>query len=258
MITLENVISVSDIFDFRKGYYSSLNEKQEFWLEQQLKSANYYVIKSDSTQVGYCCINGNKELLQFYITEEYMKIAQDIFTFLIKEEIIKFAYCSTFDHLLLSLSSDYQRKVSRHSYSFRSYIEASSELRGFPNLNFRRASENDLENITKYCEDFFENPILLIHRKELFVLYSGNLFLGAGEVESINEFSKPYVDIGMIVSEKYRNKGIASYIVQKLKDYSISNGLIPICGCWYGNYASKRTLEKSGFITKDRILYFEF
>ena len=55
------------------------------------------------------------------------------------------------------------------------------------------------------------------------VLYFGSLFIGAGVIQTINEFSNPYVDIGMIVVEEYRNKGIASYIVQTLKRYCILN-----------------------------------
>ncbi|MBZ9623835.1 GNAT family N-acetyltransferase [Clostridium sp. FP2] len=55
-----------------------------------------------------------------------------------------------------------------------------------------------------------------------------------------------------------RKKGVGTYIISKLKEHCISNDLVPICGCAYNNYASKKTLEKAGFITIHRIVRFEF
>ena len=258
MIVLENIRNLCEINGLRKKYYISLKEQQEFWLEQQMKGKEYSFIKYNSIRIGYCCINDNKELLQFYIIEEQSKVAQEAFSTLVKGGRIKSAYCSTFDHLALSLCSDYQKLVSCNAYLFRSYVEVENKFNGFSNHIFRQATEKDLENIKKCCEDFFENPLSQIKGKELFVLYSGELFLGAGVVQAINEFSNPYVDIGMIVAEKYRNRGVATFLVLKLKEYCLINELIPICGCWYHNYASKKTLEAAGFIAKDRILHFEF
>lgn len=258
MITLENIIILSEINDYKKEYYHSLKEGQEFWLEQQLKSGGYFYIKYDLKMIGYRCISENKSLLQFYLIKEYTLVAQEVFSTLIKEGKMLSSYCTTFDHLLLSLCFDYQKTVRCQAYCFRSYFEVKHELNGLSDLDFRLSTENDLENINKYCDNFFEEPILQIHRKEIFVLYSANLFLGAGVIEPINEFSTPYVDIGMVVSEEYRNKGIATYIIQELKKYCISKGWSPICGCWYLNYQSKRVLQKSGFIASDRILHFEF
>ena len=65
-------------------------------------------------------------------------------------------------------------------------------------------------------------------------------------------------DIGMIVAEKYRNQGLGTYIVTKLKEYCDRHNQVPVCACPYLNNTSKKTLEKAGFITRHRVIRFEF
>jgi len=62
----------------------------------------------------------------------------------------------------------------------------------------------------------------------------------------------------MVVSKEHRNKGVGTYIISKLKEHCVSNDLVPVCGCCYYNYTSKKTLEKAEFITNHRIVRFEF
>jgi GNAT superfamily N-acetyltransferase len=119
---------------------------------------------------------------------------------------------------------------------------------------------NNLSKINKIAEgwnDFFHNLEEDIQKKEVFVFYSGNELLGAGTCKKIWH-SLNYYDIGMVVAEKHRKKGIGTFIIIKLKEHCYNNKLTPVCGCWYPNYASKKTLEKAGFITKHRVIRFEF
>ena len=62
----------------------------------------------------------------------------------------------------------------------------------------------------------------------------------------------------MHVVEVYRRKGIGAYIITQLKERCYGKNLIPMACCDVENIASKKTLEKSGFITNHRILYVNF
>jgi GNAT superfamily N-acetyltransferase len=62
----------------------------------------------------------------------------------------------------------------------------------------------------------------------------------------------------MVVAKEHRNIGVGTYIISELKKHCISRHITPVCGCSYLNYASKRTLERAGFITNHRLVRFEF
>jgi predicted acetyltransferase len=62
----------------------------------------------------------------------------------------------------------------------------------------------------------------------------------------------------MVVNSEMRNRGIGTYIISKLKEQCYSKNLIPICSCDKENIASKKTLEKSGFVSIHKIINVEF
>ena len=57
------------------------------------------------------------------------------------------------------------------------------------------------------------------------------------------------VDVGMVVAEAHRRRGIGAYIVAHLKHHCLTSGDRPICGCSADNQSSRRTLESAGFVT---------
>lgn len=149
------------------------------------------------------------------------------------------------------------KKVSCTGYLFRDYIDSTNSLDTFENISFILANLYESKKISDIRGNFFENLDDQIAKKEIFVLYSKDILIDAGLAVKVFP-SLNYYDIGMVVDEKYRNKGVGSVIITKLKEYCCCNNFIPICGCWYYNYASQKTLEKCGFISKHRILKFDF
>jgi predicted GNAT family acetyltransferase len=61
----------------------------------------------------------------------------------------------------------------------------------------------------------------------------------------------------MWVNPQYRRQGIATKIISYLKNNCIDSNQRPICGCAYENFASQKTLEKAGFVSKYKLLGFE-
>jgi predicted acetyltransferase len=132
------------------------------------------------------------------------------------------------------------------------------ELEGLNNLSFRLAKTVDIDIIKNKCDTpFYGYYEDLIENDQLFVLYDNSSFLGIGEFR-ISKSNGQYGDIGMVVAEECRRKGIGTYIITQLKQHCYYNKLKPVASCDIKNTASKKTLEKSGFISNHRIIRVSF
>ena len=61
-------------------------------------------------------------------------------------------------------------------------------------------------------------------------------------------YNEPYGDVYMEVKEEYRRRGYGAYLVQELKRACRDLGAVPCARCNPANVASRRTLQKAGFI----------
>ena len=67
-------------------------------------------------------------------------------------------------------------------------------------------------------------------------------------------YNRPYGDIYMKVAEPFRRRGLGSYLVQELKRVCYEQGSVPAARCNPANIASRRTLQKAGFVPCGHIL----
>jgi RimJ/RimL family protein N-acetyltransferase len=68
-------------------------------------------------------------------------------------------------------------------------------------------------------------------------------------------YNRPYGDLYIEVSESYRRRGLGSYLVQELtRICSQELSSIPCARCSPSNVASRKTLQKSGFVPCAHIL----
>jgi GNAT superfamily N-acetyltransferase len=70
----------------------------------------------------------------------------------------------------------------------------------------------------------------------------------------LSHYNPPYGDVYMEVAEKARRQGYGSYLVQELKRICYEAGKKPAARCDPSNIASRRTLEKAGFLPCGRLL----
>jgi GNAT superfamily N-acetyltransferase len=257
MLEVKLVESIKEIDEAREKYMNNLPYAQEFYIEDMVKKSSCYQIYSNSNSIGYFFVNSEKVLVEFYLEKKEMILSQYIFKFLIEKEYFASAEAKSFDYLLITLCLDFKKNSSCTGYLFRDFNDVDCSLSIYDNLHFEVAEQEDMEKITEISEDFFHELENNIYRQEVFTLYSNENLLGAGICQKVFGSSR-YYDIGMVVSRDHRNKGVGTYIISKLKEHCISKDLVPVCGCWYYNYASKKTLEKAGFITNHRIVRFEF
>jgi GNAT superfamily N-acetyltransferase len=67
-------------------------------------------------------------------------------------------------------------------------------------------------------------------------------------------YNRPYGDIYMEVAEPFRRRGLGCYLVQELKKVCYELGSVPCARCNTSNIASRKTLQKAGFIPCAHIL----
>lgn len=259
MIKLEKIENKEKVNSLRDNYFKSLNEPVDgFWETVMIGNSDCYYIFYDNKNIGHLSINNEKMLLQFEIFDNFTTYSNEVIKYLIENSIINGAFVSTKENNYLSLCLDFLKDLSIESYLFEDIERKEIDLKGFKDLVFRYANVNDIDIIIEKCglpyKGYYDE---LIKNGQLFVLYIKNSFLGLGEFR-IHKIHSKYADIGMIVAEEYRKKGVGTYILYKLKEHCYKNNVIPIASCDYKNIASKKTLIKAGFNNNNRIIKVEF
>lgn len=262
MIELIYVKSIDEIQDQRDNYLKGLPYSQGLNTEENVWMCHYYIIQINSSRVGYVCVDSQKTLWEFYLVNNAQIYSQEVFKFLIEMNYIVASESKSYDNLLMSLCFDYHKKVSCNAYLFRDDTDKKYSTSGFENIKIRLATKadlKDLEEINRFEEnvDFFFDLEKEIQREEIYIFHSDDELFGAGTCKRICQCLN-YYDIGMIVPEEHRRKGLGTYIILKLKEFCYNDNKIPVCDCYYYNYPSKKTLEKAGFISKHRMVRFEF
>jgi GNAT superfamily N-acetyltransferase len=79
-----------------------------------------------------------------------------------------------------------------------------------------------------------------------YVLIWNGSIAGAGGI--LYHYNRPYGDIYMKIAEPFQRKGLGAYLVQELKRVCRSGDSVPAVRCNALNTASRRTLQKAGFV----------
>ncbi len=222
--------------------------------------ADHYSIICGDEVVGYCVINSEQRLLQFYVAGA--RDAGRIFSRVLTELKVTGAFLSTGDGQYLSNCLDHQKSVAVNALLY--HVEKDYEIKKavFPaQSHFRPVKINELEATLDFgVQTLGADPDWLkayfserIAGGELFGLWQGNQLMATGECRP-SRTQKPCADLGMVVAENHRGKGLATNILRYLLQYCRENGLTAICSTGHDNLAARKTIEKSGFICHHRIL----
>lgn len=265
MLTYIQLDNVTAIQQLRNDYLHTLVAPMDgMWEGAIIPQATFWEIQDQGQRIGYFCIDSDNYLLRFHLLENYQTRGQEIFRWVISTYGIQRAIASTIEPMYFSLCIDLQKSIALHSYLFRDHkrIELPS---GLSHSIFRKARKEELENIVlfyqtntegagEWIEDFLYERI---NREELFVLYDQQTLVATGEcIPKQKQLS--YADLGMVVAQAYRGRGLGSFMLTRLKMYCYEIGYKPICSCEANNYASKKAIENAGFISEHRIVTIQF
>ncbi len=234
-------------------YTQSLSSPFDSFLEEHILSSEFYAILDSAQAIGYFAIHDNQLLTQFYIQRPYLMYAQELFAQVIVSHGVKTLYVPTCDELFVSLALDADYPIGKQAYFFQDSGLNVPENESLEGDEFAPATQDDRIPMQEMCGDFLDQYERRIANGELFTYRRGSVLLGVGVLEK-SKMLHGLASIGMFTNEAYRRQGIGRNLILKLKSWCYNHRLEPVCGCWYYNEASKKTLESAGMVTKTRLL----
>lgn len=263
MVTFEPT-SPDALADLKAKYRTTVPAPLDGMWEAFTGMANHFSIREGSAQIGYCAVNSEQKMLQFFAGG--VPDAPDIFRQAIAYLNIKGAIASTAETDFLSHCMDYHTSVSEHAIMYHLTEGKARSNAKFPaGTAFRRLVAGDLKIAVDFAsatlgadagwlESYFGD---LISRGELYALVDDATIVATGECRpSHTQFG--FADVGMIVGTGHRGKGIATNMLRQLIEESTAQGLQPICSTEQSNIPAQKAITNAGFNAYHRILEIAF
>ena len=233
------------------------------WENAFFSMANHWEISCQGQPIGYCSVNSEGRMLGFVVHNFEMQ--RPAFASCIEMLGVSGAFVSTAEPIYLSLCTDHQSAMSVYALM---YMEGDEEPIVSPTpfgMNFRVAGPDDFDIAVSFgvatiqadrdwLSEYFAERI---KQNELFGLWSGTELVATGECRA-SPNQTCIADVGMIVGTSHRKKGLASFMLQKLRYVGRQKGLKLICSTENGNTGAQKAIERAGFVSQHRILDFTF
>ena len=96
----------------------------------------------------------------------------------------------------------------------------------------------------------------LIDRGELFGVWDSGRLIATGESRLSEQFDHEHADVGVIVAESERGKGIATHVLKQLVAMNEAQRVQSICSTERANVGAQTAIVRAGFHATNRILQF--
>jgi hypothetical protein len=252
--------TIDRIKKYRTDYLKSLPEFQELFIEIMINNSDCFLLQIDDKEIGYAIRNNNGVLIEFYLIKNYLPESNGSFRQVLKYLSITDIYCKSFDSLLLSNCLSSSLSYSVLGVMYRDYVEA--RIKKDPDLKMEKANLSSaglLLSQDDSIKELFETEQQLtdfIQNENVFTFYKNDELIGCGMViRTISGWN--YCDLGVWVNPSKRGDGFGSQIILYLREYALKNNMNPSCGCAIENIASQRTIEKSGFVSRYKLINFK-
>jgi hypothetical protein len=192
-----------------------------------------YLVEVGGAAVGYGSIliggpwTGTRTVFEFYLAPQHRARVFDAFTTMLAASEATAIKVQTNDALLTVMLHAWAKNIVSESIVFEDKLTTAHALDG---ATFRRRGEPEND----WCVEI------------------GSVIAATGGI--LYHYNRPYGDIYMEVAEPWRRRGLGSYLVQELKRVCYELGSIPCARCNPNNIASRKTLQKAGFVPCAHIL----
>lgn len=254
--------NLTEIEELKEAYMKQTTAPLDgMWLCGFVPQASHYGIHVDEELCGYFCVNQDDYILQFYIASKYQQFQSEIFDLCVNGR--KGAYCSTAEPYYLSHCLDNYNQFKVHTIMYQ-LLDDHEVRETTVNTNMRLAIENEVQTAVDFVvrELGFPEEWLkvyfsdLVKRRALFLVLDGTEIIATGECRDFQHYQTQNADLGVIVAEAQRKKGLATEVLKSLSAIAKNRGLKPICSTESGNIAAQKAIQKAGFYAPNRILEF--
>ncbi|WDE02719.1 GNAT family N-acetyltransferase [Thalassomonas actiniarum] len=252
MLNIQKISNLKEINGLKQQYFAQSTAPLDgMWHFGFAPMSAHFGFYENEKLVGYCCINSEGYLLQFYLAPTANIEIKELFTLIIQGNSsaigeIKGAFVSTAEPQYLSLCLDTSPsfKVNALMYEQNKSIVFTPHER----IEMTLAQQEQLDEFVEFAiaaigapkewlTSYYGN---LIKRKELWGYWQNDKMVATGECRLFDEFQCGYADLGMIVAQSERGKGFATSILSFLSEHAESKGLKAICSTESGNIAAQK------------------
>ncbi len=247
---------------WRDKYFDSLTYAQDMYSESLISWMPNVVcrtINKSNVQIGYVILTADNELVELYIQDYQLTQKEAIFSEVVKQLDIKSVYCKSFDQVLLSCCHKFSGSSKLVGYLFQDY-SSQDNISLDKTINVRLATMDDIPFLNSFENELLDEGETIdayVENNSVYMLMKGEELIGCGYLFNIIPGRKHH-DVGMWVNQAFRRQGYGTQIISYLMKYCFDNGFIPTAGCEESNMASRRTLEKCGFVSKLCLINFQF
>lgn len=270
MLDIKKISRLSELNELKQQYFNQSTAPLDgMWHFGFVSMSDHFGFYERDKLVGYCCINGDGYLLQYYLAPVAKTNSDELFNLMAEgkssvSDKINGAFVSTAEPEYMSLSLDNSEsfKVNALMYHQNEHPLSSS----FPCIEMTLATQDQLTELVEFASEAIGAPKEwltgyygnLIQRQELWTYRKGGYVVAAGECRRFDEYQTGYADLGIIVAHNERGKGLATRILRFLIQYANSDGLTVICSTESANTGAKKAIAKAGLVSKNRIVQFDF
>jgi predicted acetyltransferase len=270
MIRIESIESISELSELKQAYFEQATAPLDgMWHFGFAPMANHFGFYIKNNLIGFCCLNEETYMLQFYLQPAFQVHSQQLFTLIAEQNSsiigkIKGAFVSTAEPHYLSLCLDHSSTFKVNALMYQQALETkvqqnkSAELQLVTEDKLAELVQFAMTNIgapEQWLNSYYGN---LIARQELFGYWNDKQLLAAGECRLFDHYQTEYADLGVIVSQSERSQGIAKEVLSALKKYAANKELTAMCSTESANIAAQKAISSVGFISNNRIVQFEF
>ena len=250
---------ISSIANLRNDYFRSMGEFQELYVELAVAHSDCYVFQEEDRTLGYAISNKEGVLFEFFVINAFLSESNRIFRQLVKELAISEIYCKSFDTLLLSNCLMCSLPYSVLGVLFRDFAEP--KIDKDPELIMERVKLSSAafllsqDDSIKELFDTAQQLTDFIQREHVFTFHKKDDFVGCGMMIRTHP-DWEYCDLGIWVHPSKRGNSIGSQTLQQLREFALEAKMKPSCGCAVENIASRKAIEKSGFVSRYNLICF--
>lgn len=219
------------------------------WESLYIANAQAYLIQQDDNTMGYCCIDAEGSLLQFFLYKEHRHLTKQVISSLIDQKLISNAKLSAIEPVSFNACLALSNAVEEDTFCYEFSDHSDARDNG---ISLEPAQADDLETVRSFYktqvgfDDNFGYTQNLIDRQELFLAKKDDVFIGTGECR-LSDTQPKVADIGVAVHQDFRKKGHATRILQLLALKAQAAGRAPICSTTLDNIGSQKAIGNAGF-----------
>jgi len=268
MLTIKKIEETVQLDALKLQYLNSTTAALDgMWLCGFLPMAAHFGFYENEILVGYCAINADGYLLQFHLDPQSQLQASELFTLIIEQNStvigeVQGAFVSTAEPLYLSLCLDNYANHETNSLMYQQNC-AAIPYQG-ESIEMQIASDVQLSDFVQFAVNAIGAPEewltgyyqRLINRQELFGYWEHGKLLASGECRLFDTVQTEYADLGMIVAESERGKGLATQVLNHLVTCAGMKGLTAMCSTEMTNIGAQKAIVRAGFTSCHRIIQF--